>query len=88
MDSKQIVEIQATLGLSDSKIARALGVTRQTWRNWRTGATIPVFAQQSLCWMMTLRRLDPANDNLPPGVRFIPAILVAVWAPDLLDALL
>jgi DNA-binding transcriptional regulator YiaG len=69
LTADQIRELQAQLGLSDTKIARALGVTRQTWRNWRTGQTCPLFAQHALVWMMTLRRLDPANDNLPPGVR-------------------
>lgn len=69
MTAQDIQAIQQALGLSDNKLARALGVTRQTWRNWRTGGTCPLFAQHALIWMMTLRRLDPANDNLPVGVR-------------------
>lgn len=69
MTKDELLAIQRALGLSDNKLARALGVTRQTWRNWRTGGTCPQFAQQALLWMMTLRRLDPANDNLPAGVR-------------------
>lgn len=69
LEAADIIALQQQLGLSDSKIAAAVGVTRQTWRNWRTGHTIPVFAQRALIWMMTLRRLDPANDNLPARVR-------------------
>lgn len=69
MTADDFRSLQAQLGLSDTKLARALGVTRQTVRNWRTGATIPPFVALSLRLMMTLRRLDPANDNLPPGIR-------------------
>lgn len=69
MNTEQINAIQKELGLSDNKMAQALGVTRQTWRNWRTGSTCPVFAQNALRWMMELRRLSPANDNLPPKIR-------------------
>lgn len=70
MTPDKIVEIQQALGLSDNKMAQALGVTRQTWRNWRTGCTMPVFARNALRWLLELRRLDPANDNLPARVRF------------------
>ena len=69
MQPQEFISIQATLGLSDNKLACALGVTRQTVRNWRTGGKIPAFVALSLRLMMTLRRMDPANDNLPPGVR-------------------
>lgn len=69
MKPEEILAVQRQLGLSDTKIAAALGITRQTWRNWRTGQTCPVFAQKALVWMMTLRKLDPANDNLPRHVR-------------------
>ena len=69
METADIIALQQQLGLSDRKIADALGVTRQTWRNWRTGEKCPAFAQRALCWMMTLRRVEPSNDNLPPGVR-------------------
>lgn len=69
MTTEEFREIQAKLGLSDGKLALALGVTRQTVRNWRIGCACPQFAQNSIRWMLELRRLDPANDNLPPGVR-------------------
>lgn len=69
MQTIDFVAVQSALALSDTKLARALGVTRQTIRNWRTGGTIPPFVARSLRIMMALRRLDPANDNLPPGVR-------------------
>jgi DNA-binding transcriptional regulator YiaG len=61
--------IQRQLGLSDGKMAAALGITRQTWRNWRLGMTCPEFAQNALRWLMELRRLSPANDNLPDRLR-------------------
>lgn len=64
-----VADLQKKLGLSDGKMAIALGVTRQTVRNWRCGRKCPLFATQALTWMMELRRLDPANDNLPPSVR-------------------
>lgn len=69
MNPDKINAIQKELGLSDGKIAQALGVTRQTWRNWRRGCKCPVFAQNALRWMMELRRLSPANDNLPQKLR-------------------
>lgn len=69
MDVNEIIDLQRTLGLSDGKMAKALMVTRQTWRNWRTGRTVPPFAQQALRWMIELRRLSPANDNLPEKIR-------------------
>lgn len=71
MTPEEILEIQKKLGLSDGKMAKALCVTRQTFRNWRRGEKCPLFAQNALIWMMELRRLDPANDNLPPGVRLV-----------------
>ena len=70
MTPEMICEIQRTLGLSDNKMAKALGVTRQTWRNWRTGCTCPVLAQNAMRWMLELRRLSPSNDNLPERVRY------------------
>lgn len=69
MTTEEIQEIQQRLGLSDGKMALALGITRQTWRNWRTGQPCPPFAKQALRMMMELRRIDPANDNLPQRVR-------------------
>jgi transcriptional regulator with XRE-family HTH domain len=69
MDHESIIRLQKSLGLSDGKLALALGVTRQTVRNWRIGSACPAFAQNALRWMMELRRLDPSNDNLPDLVR-------------------
>jgi DNA-binding transcriptional regulator YiaG len=69
MSERSVADLQRDLGLSDGKLAIALGVTRQTVRNWRCGRKCPQFAQQAMNWMMELRRLDPANDNLPQGVR-------------------
>lgn len=69
MNTEEINTLQKELGLSDGKIAQSLGVTRQTWRNWRRGCVCPRFAQNALRWMMELRRLDAANDNLPQRVR-------------------
>lgn len=71
MSPEEIIAIQEELGLSDGKMADALGVTRQTWRNWRRGCKCPKFAQNALLWMMELRRLSPANDNLPARLRAI-----------------
>lgn len=70
MTPEKICEIQRVLGLSDNKMAKAIGVTRQTWRNWRNGCKCPLFAQNALRWMIELRRLSPANDNLPERIRF------------------
>lgn len=77
MTPEEIIAIQKELGLSDGKMAKALGLTRQTWRNWRRGCKCPTFAQNSLVWMMELRRLQPANDNLPKGVRRVVTSLAA-----------
>lgn len=70
MTPEMICEIQMTLGLSDNKMAKALGVSRQTWRNWRRGCKCPQLAQNALRWMLELRRLSPANDNLPERIRY------------------
>ena len=69
MNDQKIINIQQYLGMSDRKLALALGVQRQTVRNWRIGRPCPVLAQNALRWMLELRRLDPANDNLPPQVK-------------------
>jgi DNA-binding transcriptional regulator YiaG len=69
MTPEEFADLQQKLGLSDTKLGRALGVTRQTIRNWKCGSTCPQFAQNAIRWMIELRRLDPANDNLPQGVR-------------------
>lgn len=86
LNTEQIVEIQKKLGLSDGRMAAALGVTRQTWRNWRRGCTCPPFAQNALRWMMELRRLSPANDNLPDRIRQITALALVMLMPELLLA--
>ncbi len=83
MTPDEIKKIQEELGLSDGKMAQALGVTRQTWRNWRRGCKCPMFAQNSLRWMMELRRLSPANDNLPIKIRVALAVALAVMSPEL-----
>ena len=70
MTPEMICEIQMTLGLSDNKMAKALGVSRQTWRNWRRGCKCPQLAQNAMRWMLELRRLSPANDNLPERIRY------------------
>ena len=70
MTPEMICEIQMSLGLSDNKMAKALGVSRQTWRNWRRGCKCPQLAQNAMRWMLELRRLSPANDNLPDRVRY------------------
>jgi DNA-binding transcriptional regulator YiaG len=77
MTPEEIIAIQKELNLSDGKMAQALGVTRQTWRNWRRGCKCPAFAQNAIRWMMELRRLSPANDNLPAKVR---AVMIAAMA--------
>lgn len=69
MTTNDLITIQSNLGLSDGKMAISLGVTRQTFRNWRTGKACPVLAQNAIKWMMELRRIEPSNDNLPQTVR-------------------
>lgn len=71
MTPAELAEIQNRLGLSDTRMAAALGVTRQTWRNWRIGRPCPQFVQNSLRWLMELRRLSPANENIPERMRFL-----------------
>lgn len=71
MTPPELVDIQTRLGLSDTRMAAALGVTRQTWRNWRMGRPCPLFVQNSLRWLMELRRLSPANENIPERMRFL-----------------
>jgi DNA-binding transcriptional regulator YiaG len=70
MTPEKISKIQQALGLSDNKMAQALGVTRQTFRNWRNGCKCPPLAQNAIRWMLELRRVDPQNDNLPTRIRF------------------
>lgn len=70
MTPDDLVELQKRLGLSDNRMAQALGVTRQTWRNWRTGRAFPPLARNALRWLLELRRISPANDNIPERLRF------------------
>lgn len=79
MTKEEILEVQQKLGLSDGKMAQAIGVTRQTWRNWRRGEKCPAFAQNALRWMMELRKVSPANDNLPSRIRVLSALLIAAF---------
>lgn len=79
MTPEDIISIQQKLGLSDGKMAQALGVTRQTWRNWRRGAKCPKFAQNALLWLMELRRIEPANDNLPDRIRMLATLACVVF---------
>jgi DNA-binding transcriptional regulator YiaG len=72
MSPEDLINVQSRLQLSDAKMASALGVTRQTWRNWRRGLKCPANAQNSIRWMLELRRLDPTNDNIPRAIRFVP----------------
>lgn len=72
MTAEDFINIQRRLELSDGRIAKALGVTRQTWRNWRCGRPCPRAMQHYLAVLLELRRLDPSNDNLPPPLRFKP----------------
>lgn len=69
MDQLDVMAVQAELGMSDTKLAAALGVTRQTWANWRKGRPMPRLAQNAIRWMLTVRQLDAANDNLPRHIR-------------------
>ena len=87
MTPEEIASVQQKLGLSDNKMAKALGVTRQTWRNWRTGKACPPLAQNAIRWLMELRKISPANDNLPDRVRFFGAVLVAAFLPGIVDLL-
>lgn len=71
MTPQDMTNIQRSLGLSDSKMAAALGVTRQTLHNWRTGRGIPPLAQNAMRWMVELRKLSPHNENLPKQIRCV-----------------
>ena len=87
MTPDEINAMQKELGLSDGKMAEALGVTRQTFRNWRKGCKCPCFAQNALRWMMELRRLSPANDNLPARLRSPLAITAVIGSAASLMAM-
>ena len=78
MTAEELIEVQKRLGLSDTKMAEALGITRQTWRNWRRGCVCPPLAQKAIRWMLELRRVSPANDNLPARVRVLSIGALAV----------
>lgn len=66
---QRITDLQRSLGLSDSKMAAALGVTRQTLHNWRTGNGCPQFTRNAVAWMIELLRVDPDSDSLPEPFR-------------------
>ena len=87
MTPEELMRIQESLGLSDNKMAKAIGVTRQTWRNWRTGRPCPLFAQNALRWLMELRKLSPSNDNIPKPMRFLVAMVAAVFGIELLGVI-
>lgn len=87
MQNDEIIRLQRELGLSDGKLAVALGVTRQTVRNWRTGCKCPPLAQNAIRWMMELRRLSPANDNLPERLRSPSAITAMIGSAASLMAM-
>ena len=36
-----------------------------------------MFAQNAIQWLMELRRLSPANDNIPKPMRFLGSVIVA-----------
>jgi DNA-binding transcriptional regulator YiaG len=72
MTKDDLICIQQRLGLSDTKMAACLGVTRQTWRNWRRGCKCPPAMQNAIRWVLELRRIDPANDNIPKHLRWQP----------------
>jgi DNA-binding transcriptional regulator YiaG len=80
---EELLEMQSKLKLSDGKMAQALGVTRQTWRNWRRGCRCPLFAQNALRWMMELRRISPANDNLPAKIKALAVVAVALFSGEI-----
>lgn len=69
MEVEDFKKLQTESSLSDRKIAEALGVTRQTWRNWRSGRVCPVFVQNAMRWLLAIRQLDPNNDNIPSALR-------------------
>lgn len=80
MTPDELVALQQRLGLSDNRMAQALGVTRQTWRNWRTGRAFPPLARNAVRWLMELRRISPSNDNLPDRLRFMATLVAASLA--------
>lgn len=75
MTPEEFQAIQADLGLSDASMAKALGVTRQTVANWRTGHSgwkrgrLPGMVATALRNLVELRRLDPGNRKLPDALR-------------------
>lgn len=78
MTPRDMTDMQMSLGLSDGKMAAALGISRQTLHNWRTGRGIPLLAQNAMRWMMELRKLSPHNENLPKQVRCV-VLATALW---------
>ena len=66
---RDFVSIYNNLGISDGKLADAIGVTRQTVRNWRKSNSCPTFALNAMLWLSELRVADPINDNIPLVLR-------------------
>lgn len=69
MDGRYIAEVQRQLGLSDTKLASALGCTRQTVANWKKGRPFPPLAANAVRWVLELRRVDPTNTQIPAHIR-------------------
>lgn len=74
MTPEDFQRAQAELGLSDGRMATVLGITRQSWRNWRTGRETKRGGQRPLVELairalLELRRLDPENPTLPDAIR-------------------
>lgn len=75
MDHNEARLIIEELGLSDAALAAALGVSRQTATNWRTGHSgwktgrMPGIVATALRSLVELRRLEPGNRELPDALR-------------------
>lgn len=65
MTKDELLDIQKRSGLNDTKFAKAIGITRQTWRNWKLGRTIPALAENALRWLDELSKVAP--DRVPIG---------------------
>jgi DNA-binding XRE family transcriptional regulator len=62
--------VQDDLRLSNTKMAKALGVSRQTVSNIRAGNTaLTEHMARSISWLITLYRIDPSNPALPDELR-------------------
>jgi transcriptional regulator with XRE-family HTH domain len=62
--------LQEDLRLSNTSFGKALGVSRQTIANLRTGSTaITEHMANSIKWLVSLYRIDPTNSALPDVLR-------------------